>query len=212
MTESDFKLDFAIGCGLPLTILNYILVGWFPDFLDHFYLPSWKGKSTQEVLSRHTAADSFNVVFVSLVLVFNIAGNVSLAVLRYRTSQRTFLGSLLENYKWMPMMAVFFSGISFHVSAALLAHLLHIDMTWGATSKEKEDSNFFQEIPRILKTFKYMYAMCVLLVGAMIYLAFWAPRGWNINDFTAIVPLAILIGGHVLAPLALNPSLMVFSY
>jgi hypothetical protein len=30
-------------------------------------------------------------------------------------------------------MAIFFGGMSFHVSVALLAHLFHIDMQWGAT-------------------------------------------------------------------------------
>lgn len=37
-----WSLDFAIGVGLPMTVLNYFLVGWFDDSLDHFYLPSWK--------------------------------------------------------------------------------------------------------------------------------------------------------------------------
>lgn len=105
--------------------------------MDHFYMPSWK-------------------VFVSLLVVFNLVGGIALATIRYRTGERGLLSSLFENFKWTPMMAVFFSGLSFHVSLALLAHLLHIDMQWGATSKEKENSNFFQEFPKILKTFKYL--------------------------------------------------------
>lgn len=128
---------FAIGVGLPMTVVNYFLVGWFDDSLDHFYLPSWK-------------------VFVSLLVVFNLAGGISLAVIRYRTGERSLLGSIIENFKWTPMMAIFFGGLSFHVSCALLAHLLHINMQWGATSKEKENSNFFQEVPKILKSFKYL--------------------------------------------------------
>lgn len=120
-----------------MTVLNYFLVGWFDESLDHFYLPSWK-------------------VFVSLLVVFNLVGGIALAVIRYRTGERSLLGSLVENFKWTPMMAIFFGGLSFHVSLALLAHLFHVDMQWGATSKEKENSNFFQEVPKILKTFKYL--------------------------------------------------------
>jgi hypothetical protein len=149
---------------------------------------------------------------VSLLIVFNIAGHIALAAIRYRSGERSLLGSLAENFKWSPMMTIFFGGLSFHVSGALLAHLLHIDMQWGATSKEKEDSNFFQEMPRIFKTFAIMYACLVLLSGGMIYLALYAPAGWEINDFTAIVPLAMNIIFHALVPIVLNPSLMVFNY
>jgi hypothetical protein len=33
---------YAIAVGLPLTLANYLLVGWFPDTLDQFYVASWK--------------------------------------------------------------------------------------------------------------------------------------------------------------------------
>lgn len=33
---------YAIASGLPLTIVNYLLLGWFPDRLDQFYTSSWK--------------------------------------------------------------------------------------------------------------------------------------------------------------------------
>lgn len=46
----------------------------------------------------------------------------------------------------------------------------------------------------------------------MIYLSHWAPRGWDITDFTAIVPMAVVLGSHALAPFVLNPSLMIFDY
>ncbi|KAK3378037.1 glycosyl transferase family group 2-domain-containing protein [Podospora didyma] len=184
---------FALASALLLTLLNYFLVGWFADTLDHAYMSSWQ-------------------VFVSLIAVFNIMGHVALATLRYRNGERSFFGSLLENFKWTPMLTVFFGGLSFHVSGALLAHLFHVDMQWGATSKEKENSNFFAEIPKILQTFKYMYIFVILVGAAMIYLGLYAPRGWLITDFTAIVPLAVNLVSHALTPLVLNPSLMVFNY
>lgn len=112
----------------------------------------------------------------------------------------------------MPFMAVFLGGLSFHVSSALLSHLLHIDMTWSATAKEKKQSNFFQEIPHILGTFMWMYIFILISVGGMIYLGLYAPSGWEITDFTMIVPMAMVIGSHALTPILLNPSLMVFNY
>ena len=184
---------FALGSSLLLTTLNYFLVGWMRDDLIGSYLTSWE-------------------VFIALIVIFNVLGHVSLAVLRYRTGERSLLGSFFENLKWTPMMTCFFGGISFHITLALLAHLFHADMSWGATAKEKEDSNFFQEIPRIFKTFKYMYITLALIIGAMIYLGLFAPAAWAIKDFTAVVPLACNLGFHALVPLVLNPSLMVFNY
>lgn len=184
---------FALGSGLLLTLLNYFLVGWFRDQLASCYLNSWQA-------------------FISLVVVFNALGLVSLAVLRYRTGEKSLIGALVENLKWSPMMTTFFGGISYHITIALLAHLFHIDMQWGATSKEKEDSNFFQEVPRIFRTFKWMYLCITLVVGGMIYLGAFAPPDWAIADFTPIVPLALNLAFHALVPFVLNPSLMVFNY
>ena len=49
--------------------MNYFLTGWFNDFLDKFYLPSWQ-------------------VFLSVILVFSISGNVTLAIMRYRLGEK----------------------------------------------------------------------------------------------------------------------------
>lgn len=56
------------------------------------------------------------------------------------------------------------------------------------------------------------YVFVVILTGGMIYLSTWAPRGWTITDFTAIVPMSVVLGSHALTPLVLNPSLMIFNY
>ncbi|PHH74648.1 hypothetical protein CDD82_4832 [Ophiocordyceps australis] len=183
----------ALGSAVLLTIINYFLVGWFRDDLSSCYLTSWN-------------------VLLSLFVVFNAAGPISLAILRYRAGDRSLLSSLGENIKWMPLMTVFFGGISFHVSLALLAHLFHVDMQWGATAKEKEDSNFFQEMPRIFTTFRWMYLVIAMFVAVMIYLGAFAPPDWAITDFTVVVPLSLTLGFHALVPLVLNPSLMIFNY
>ena len=85
-------------------------------------------------------------------------------------------------------------------------------MQWGATSKEAEKSNFFKELPKIFNSFKWMYLVLVIITGGMIYLGCFAPRGWEINGVTAVVPLAVTIVSDALLPFLLNPSIMVFSY
>lgn len=65
---------YAIGAAWILSLMNYFLTGWFRDVYDKYYL------------------DSFATYF-AIVMVFTGLGNVSLAVLRYRISEQSFLGS-----------------------------------------------------------------------------------------------------------------------
>ncbi|XPS79894.1 hypothetical protein M3J09_011863 [Ascochyta lentis] len=184
---------YALASAVPLGALNYFLVGWFNGELDKFYVESWQ-------------------VFVALIVVFNLFSNVCLAVMRYRLGEMGLLASLLENFKWMPFFMVFFGGVSFHILLAISAHMFSIDMNWGATAKEKDDSNFFEEIPKIFRRFKWMYGLMLVMMGGMIYLGCFAPHGWDIKGVTSTIPMAVTVGMHMLFPIVLNPSLMVFNY
>ncbi|KAF8437732.1 glycosyl transferase family group 2-domain-containing protein [Terfezia claveryi] len=184
---------YAMAAGLPFSMMNYLLVGWYNGYFDLFYDGGWR-------------------TFLSILVVFSLSGNVCLAVLRYRLGEKSLIGALIENFKWLPFFMIFLGGLSFHLNCAILAHMFSINMTWGATAKELEASNFFKEVPKIFKSFKWMYLCMLILIGGMIYLARFAPPGWTINEFTAIVPLAIGISAHCLLPFALNPALMIFNY
>ena len=184
---------YAIGSAWLLTVANYFLVGWFNGYLDHYYVDSFK-------------------IYFAIVIVFNCLGNVALALLRYRLDEQDLLRGLLENFKWIILLTIFLGGISVHVSQALLCHMFSIDMSWGATSKEVENTSFFEEIPKLIKRFKYMFLWCIGCAGGMIYLAVAAPYSWRIAFFTAIWPLATVLCSHFLLPIALNPSLMLFTW
>jgi len=134
--------------------------------------------------------------------------------MRYRTGTHSLLGSLFENFKWTFMLAIFLGGLSLHVSQALLAHMFEIDMTWGATSKEAEFSNFFIEVPKVLKRFKFSMSFALLGIVGMVILAQapFVPYDWRITDFVAILPMATVTASHLLLPIALNPALMTFSW
>lgn len=184
---------YAIGSAWILTVANYFLVGWFNGYLDHYYVDSFK-------------------IYFAIVIVFNCLGNVALAWLRYRLDEQDLLRGLLTNFKWIFLLTIFLGGISVHVSQALLCHMFSIDMSWGATSKEVENTSFFEEIPKLIKRFKYTFLWCFGCAGGMIYLAIAAPFSWRIEFFTAIWPLATVLGSHFLLPIALNPSLMLFTW
>lgn len=184
---------YALGSAFLLTILNYVIIGLYNGWLDHYYMDSFK-------------------IYVAIVVVFTGLGSVSLAVLRYRMSEQSLLAALWMNLKWTPLITIFFGGISVHISQALVSHMFGIDMNWGATSKEMTNTTFFEEVPKVIKSFKYTFSMCILLIAGMIVMATVAPEEWRITLFPAIYPLAWTVSCHFLLPIVLNPSLMLFTW
>lgn len=113
------------------------------------------------------------------------------------------------------MLGVFLGGLSLHVSQALLAHMFELNMDWGATSKEVEYSNFFIEVPKVAKKFKFSFLFSGIAIAAMVVLACgdkFVPEAWMIKDFVAILPFATVAGSHMLLPVVLNPALMTFQW
>ncbi|KAK5552879.1 hypothetical protein LTR46_008954 [Exophiala xenobiotica] len=190
---------YAIASAWVLTVMNYFIIGWFNGYLDHYYVDSFK-------------------IYFSIVVVFQALGTVSLAVLRYRVAGRSLIGAFIENLTWLPLLTIFLGGISLHVSQAIASHMLSINMSWGATAKEATRTSFFEEVPTILRRFKFTFIFCVIMVTGMIVLAGVGPLGqmvphdWQIKDFTAIWPLSMVVASHFLLPLVLNPGLMQFTF
>ncbi|ORY65012.1 glycosyl transferase family group 2-domain-containing protein [Pseudomassariella vexata] len=184
---------YAIGAAWGFVLMNYFLTGWYFGLYDKYYI------------------DSFGI-YVSIVVVFTLFGNFSLAILRYRLNQQSLLAALWNNMQWIPLMTIFLGGISLHVSQALLCHFLSIDMTWGATAKELEDVNFVEEIPRLFRRFKGTFIFVVLMTALMICGFFVFPEEWKIKTFASIWPLGMTTVCHFLLPVVLNPALMVFAW
>jgi hypothetical protein len=66
-------------------------------------------------------------------------------------------------------------------------------------------SNFFKELPQILKKFWFLYVLCILLMAGMIVMSLdFIPKGYRILSFIDIIPMAIMIGSHFLLPVVLN--------
>lgn len=175
---------YAVASAIPLSLANYLIVGWLDNDIDQFYLTSWK-------------------VFVGMAVVFNILSPLGYAMLRHRLGKATFFLSLWDTIKWTPMFLLFFGGISFHLLKAIFCHFFSIKMEWTTTAKEY-NGGFRVGLDRIVRDFKWMYLVITVTVGGMIYLARFAPYGWTIKDFSAIVPLANQVGCHALLPFALG--------
>ncbi|KAL1719962.1 glycosyl transferase family group 2-domain-containing protein [Schizophyllum commune] len=186
---------YGIAASALLSILNYLLLGFALE-VDGFYLHSFE-------------------IWLACTVVFPLAGNVGFTLLEYRLGQRSLLSSFTENVTWVPFFFFFFGGLSIHLSTALLSHLFSYNMTWGATKKEVERSNFWIEVPRIWKRFWLAFVISGIMVVLMIVLTLpIVPPEWQIPGYAwaLIVPMAIVAGCHILYPIVLNPWLMIFSY
>jgi cellulose synthase/poly-beta-1,6-N-acetylglucosamine synthase-like glycosyltransferase len=186
---------YGIAAALFGSIMNYLLLGLGPE-LDRFYLHSFE-------------------IFLACTVVFPGLGNLGFTLLEYRLGHRNFFAALVENLRWVPFFLFFFGGLAFHLSTAILAHLVGYDMTWGSTGKEVERSTFWIEVPRIFKGFKYTFFICFSVIVTMIVFTSNAvPYEWQISgsNYAIIIPLSLVVGCHILLPIVLNPYLMVFQY
>ncbi|KAF6752647.1 glycosyl transferase family group 2-domain-containing protein [Ephemerocybe angulata] len=186
---------YGLAASFLLSFLNYLMLGLAFE-VDGFYMHSFE-------------------IFLACAVIFPGLGNVGYTLLEYRLGHRDLLSALFENLIWIPFFFFFFGGLSIHISIALLAHMFSYNITWGATKKEVERSNFWKEVPKILTRFRVSLIICFLTTCAIVILATPVlPSAWQIpvTNWAVVVPLGIAILGHVLYPIVLNPWLMIFSY
>jgi cellulose synthase/poly-beta-1,6-N-acetylglucosamine synthase-like glycosyltransferase len=186
---------YGLAASALLSFINYVILGLSIN-VDGFYEHSFE-------------------IWLACTVVFPGAGNIGYTLLEYRLGQRSILSSFFENITWIPFFFFFFGGLSIHLSQALLAHLFSYNIMWGATKKEVERSNFFIEVPRILRRFWLAFVVGFLAFGMIgVFASQLLPLGWQIpgSSWAVIFPLAIVAGSHILFPIVLNPWLMIFSY
>ncbi|WXC52686.1 hypothetical protein QX201_012352 [Fusarium graminearum] len=182
---------YAIASGLALTVANYIIIGLFPDKLDHLYMPSWG-------------------IWLSLVIVFNGLGSVAFSMARHQLKEEVFWRAFLQSMKWLPFLVIYFGGISLNCAKALLCHAFSINIEWASTAKEPGPSGFFIGLDKMIESFKYTWIICIVLSVVMIYFAVGAPWGYTITPgphstaVVAIVPLAIQVCSAFFLPLTLG--------
>jgi len=143
---NPYSADYALASGMFLATVNYVLIGLFPDDIDHLYLPSWG-------------------IWCSLVVVFNLFGSVAFSMVRHSLKEETFWQALLEAVKWLPFMILFFGGISLNCAKALLCHAFCINIEWASTAKEMGPTGFYIGLDKMVQSFKWTWLICILLTG-----------------------------------------------
>jgi len=142
-------------------------------------------------------------IWLATSVVFIGSGTIAFTLLEYRLGYKELLWGFLENLKWIPFFFFFFGGLAIPMTISILAHMLSINITWGATAKEVERSNFFKEGPKILKKYWFSLTISWILIAGMIILSTpLVPIGWRVDSsgWGVIFPLAFAAGCHILFP------------
>ncbi|KAJ5289634.1 Major facilitator coppper-regulated transporter crmC [Penicillium atrosanguineum] len=182
---------YAIGSGMLLATVNYVIVGLFNSQIDHIYLRSWG-------------------IWISLVVIFNGVGSVAFSMARHQLKEKVFYKALLQSVMWLPFLIIYFGGISLNCAKAILCHAFSINIEWSSTAKEPGPGGFFIGLDRMVKKFKYTWAICLFLTAAMVVMALATPWGWQIKPgeystaSIAIGPLAIQVVNAAILPLVLG--------
>ena len=184
----------ALACGAPLAIALYVVDGLFHDTIDLAFFP---------MLSQ----------FLAVTFVFSIGGNVATMVSRFRNGHATLARAVGEGLLWMPFLAIFFGGLSFHMCTALFAYLVGYNMQWSATEKEVTQSTIWRELPMIGKRFWPVFSIFIPFCAAVAILATpVVPLEWRITGIEIQFAALWLACGHVLYPFLLNPFVVRLSY
>lgn len=173
----------GIAASVTIGVLNYVLLGFqFP--IDNFYMHSFE-------------------IWLASAVVFFGSGTVGFSLLEYRLGYKTFIWAFLENLKWVPFFFFFFGGLAIPMTLSILAHMFSVNVTWGATVKEVQKSNFFKEVPKILRKYWFSLAVSWALIAVIVILSTsLVPVGWRVDgsSWGVIFPLAIAAGCHILFP------------
>lgn len=78
---------YGIAASFTLSLLNYLILGWQLP-IDSVYLPSFE-------------------IWISIVFVFPVAGNIAHTLLEYRLGHKGLIAAFFENIKWIPFLCVF---------------------------------------------------------------------------------------------------------
>ncbi|KAJ7254691.1 glycosyl transferase family group 2-domain-containing protein [Mycena haematopus] len=186
---------YGIAASVTIGVLNYVMLGFeFP--VDGFYIPSFE-------------------IWLACTTVFFGTGTVGYTLLEYRLGNKELIRGFLVNLMWIPFFFFFFGGLAIPVSQAILAHLFSVNISWSATVKEVQRSNFFKEIPKIFKRFWFpLITAWSIIAGMIICSTSLVPLEWRVTGsaWGVIFPLSVVSACHILFPIVLNPWLMVFSY
>ncbi|TKY84697.1 hypothetical protein EX895_006599 [Sporisorium graminicola] len=184
----------AIGVSLPSALALYFVQGWFGPWLLPFFV------------------SCFEYWIVSLV-VFGATGFLGVTIARHRSGDANIFVAFGQHLLWYPMNMITVVSLSFALIKSMISYLVSLPISFGVTAKDDSEFHFAKEAPLVLRQFWQSNTICVAIVAAVSVLATSAvPIGWQIADWTTILPIMFITVATLLSPFILNPALIRFSF
>lgn len=176
---------FGLGYAWPFALLNYILIGMSPQPMGKFFVSALQ-------------------VLIAVTVIFGLKDAFVGTLVQYRMGEARLSQGLWRSLKSLCITTLFFQGLSLHVSACLIRHLIGRKMSWGATNKSAASSTIADDLRLVAQRYGIIYGVNVGMLLVVVAMATIVPVNWRITDFTAVVPFVWQILSHLLMPLILN--------
>ncbi|GAA6048892.1 hypothetical protein JCM3770_007107 [Rhodotorula araucariae] len=193
-TISYIASYWAISVAPPLVIAFWFVQGEFAWDVSGAFRPAWE-------------------TLLSIIVVFAGGSTIATVSSRYRSQSATLKTALWQGVSNIPAAIVFFTGLSFHVMTALMAHITSYNMTWSTTKKDVEMPTIQEELPVVFKRHWLTFLLAGAGIGGIAVMSTGLiPPQWRISEFPVMFPALWLLCGHILYPLLLNPAIMLFRF
>lgn len=180
----------AIAMGLPLSYINYFILGWFYNYVDTKVLPVY--------------------IAIQVSLLFSGFGTLANSIFKARVLRKDAINVLWYNLVQTPFYFLFFGSIPYHISHMMIKYFAaYENISWGSTKKEVSYSSRKDALIATLLEFKYMYTLFALTIIMVIILGSTiVPQNWRITQYNALTPILSTSIVHMIGPILLNPYIM----
>jgi len=181
----------SIASSILIVYINYFLYGWYPECMEGLVSPI--------------------DVLVQVVLLFFGLGIVSHIVVKMRYDKKKYCKIIIDDIKYIPIYILFFGSIQYHLFKVVMNYIFcskeNSKISWGSTSKEiTESTSRCKVFCDTIRKHMDVYIIFGLTTLMMIILSLPViPERWRIDEYEAFIPLTLMCGFHMVAPVLLNP-------
>lgn len=146
-------------------------------------------------------------VFYSSFLLFSVLSPVATLTIRRKitsglSNSQSLLADVAEEISFNILFFIFYTGVPLLVFKGIAWHILGLNLTWGATTKELDhDVSICSLFWEILRTLRLQFGVMFMYVGyiAMLYFVIGCGPWYGAS------PMVMLIVGHLITPFLMNP-------
>lgn len=178
---------FAIGLGIIMVWLNYLIIGFFPQI--NFLMT--------------TGVD----VIVQSGILFSLLVPIGSSLSQYKVIKKGFFKILWNNVKFSFFYILFFSSLNYQIFTSIYGHLFKSKKVgWSTTNKNITNSGRIGELVKTINFFKNQFIFFIISIG-LVLTNYFITSPIQITEIYAVLPILLMSICHIIPPFVLNPTL-----